>query len=102
MCSSSAEITENNRLSAQPLHIPEHSPYTHQGCASTGLVFTMSVTVDVAAVEPNDAPSVPDTALAPTTKQDRDPYRVAGHCDFCHAPLPLFTRLRTWRGWGFG
>jgi hypothetical protein len=75
---------------------------THQGCASTGLVFTMSVTVDVAAVEPNDAPSVPDTALAPTTKQDRDPYRVAGHCDFCHAPLPLFTRLRTWRGWGFG
>ena len=71
---------------------------THLGCAPTGPVFTMSVTVDTAALELNDAPSAPDRPLA----APRSPRRVAGRCDFCHAPLPLFTRLRTWRGWGLG
>jgi hypothetical protein len=65
-------------------------------------VLTMSVTVDMAALELTDAPLAPDKSLeAPCTAQ-RNPQRVAGRCDFCHAPLPLFTRLRTWRGWGFG
>jgi len=71
---------------------------THVGCAPTGPVFTMSVTVDMAALKLTDAP------LAPEKSQEapRHAQRVAGRCDFCHAPLPLFTRLRTWRGWGFG
>jgi hypothetical protein len=62
----------------------------------------MSIRAEVAAIEPNDAPSAPNTTTASPTQRDRNPHRVAGHCDFCHAPLPLFTRLRTWRGWGFG
>jgi hypothetical protein len=58
----------------------------------------MSVTVDMAALKLTDAP------LAPEKSQEapRHAQHVAGRCDFCHAPLPLFTRLRTWRGWGFG
>jgi hypothetical protein len=75
---------------------------THLGCARTGPVVTMSVTAGVAAIEPHDAQSVPDTPLASPRKRDRNSCSVAGHCDFCHAPLPQFTRLRTWRGWGFG
>ena len=75
---------------------------THQGCAPTGPVFTMSVTVDMAAIELDDAPSLPDKPLAVVPKAERNPQRVPGRCDFCRAPLPLFTRLRTRRGWGFG
>jgi hypothetical protein len=75
---------------------------THQGCASTGPVFTMSITVDMAAIELHDAPSAPEETRASPPKRDRDGQRQAGRCDFCHAPLPAFTRLRTWRGWGFG
>lgn len=75
---------------------------TQRGCAPRGAVFTMSITVDTAAIEHNDALSVPATATAATTRRDRDRQRMAGHCNFCRAPLPLFTRLRTWRGWGFG
>jgi hypothetical protein len=75
---------------------------THLGCAPTGPVFTMSVTVDMTALELNDAVSAPDISLEAPRKAQRSPQRVAGRCDFCHAPLPLFTRLRTWRGWGFG
>jgi hypothetical protein len=67
-----------------------------------GPVFTMSITVDVAVTEPNDAPSAPDSTPASPTKRDHDRHRRVGHCDFCHTPLPKFTRLRTWRGWGFG
>ena len=74
---------------------------THQGCAPTGAVFTMSVTVDMAAIELTDAPSAPDKPLEAAPKARRNPQQVPGRCDFCHAPLPLFTRLRTWRGWGF-
>lgn len=75
---------------------------TQQGCAPVGPVFTMSITVDMAALELTDAPLAADKSLeAPRTAQ-RNSQRVAGRCDFCHAPLPLFTRLRTWRGWGFG
>lgn len=70
---------------------------THQGCAPTGPVFTMSVTVDVAAIELTDAPSALDKPLA----APRNRPRVHGWCDFCHSPLPLFTRLGTRRGWGF-
>ncbi|MGA2189203.1 MAG: hypothetical protein ABSH33_11755 [Steroidobacteraceae bacterium] len=61
-------------------------------------MFTMSVTVDMAALELTDASLAPDKSR----KALRNPQRIAGRCDFCHAPLPLFTRLRTWRGWGFG
>jgi hypothetical protein len=57
----------------------------------------MSVTVDMAALELTDAPFAPEKSH----EARRNPQRVAGRCDFCHAPLPLFTRLRTWRGWGF-
>jgi hypothetical protein len=62
----------------------------------------MSVTVDMAAIELDDAPSPPDKSLGGAPKAVRNPQRVPGRCDFCHAPLALFTRLRTWRGWGFG
>jgi hypothetical protein len=75
---------------------------THLGCAPTVPVFTMSVTVDMAALELTDAPLVPDRPLDAPRKAEHRHQRVAGRCDFCHAPLPLFTRLRTWRGWGFG
>jgi len=71
---------------------------THLGYAPTGPVFTMSVTVDMAALELTDVPSAPDKSF----EAPRNPQRVPGRCDFCHAPLPLFTRLRTWRGSGFG
>ena len=66
-----------------------------------GPVFTMSVTVDVAAIEIDHAPAIPEPvpALPPKLKYQRQ--RQAGRCDFCHAPLPAFTRLRTRRGWGF-
>jgi len=67
-----------------------------------GAVFTMSVTVDMAAIEFNDAPSAADKPLGVPSQARRNHQRVAGRCDFCHAPLPKFTRLRTWRGWGFG
>ncbi len=75
---------------------------TQQGCAPTGPVFTMSVAVDMAALELTDAPSAPDRPLEAPRKAEHRHARVAGRCDFCHAPLPLFTRLRTRRGWGFG
>jgi hypothetical protein len=62
----------------------------------------MSITVDVAAIEIPDAPcTAEETNIAPPTR-DHDGQRQVGRCDFCHAPLPAFTRLRTWRGWGFG
>jgi len=75
---------------------------THLGCASTGTLFTMSITVDMAALELTDAPSAPHRPLEAPGKAPCSPQRITGRCDFCHAPLPLFTRLRTWRGWGFG
>lgn len=75
---------------------------THLGCAPTVPVFTMSVTVDMAALELTDAPLAPDGPLDAPRKAEHHHQRVAGRCDFCHAPLPLFTRLRTWRGWCFG
>jgi hypothetical protein len=75
---------------------------THQGCAPTVPVFTMSVTVDTAATEITDEPPRSAEPLEAAPKAERNPQRVAGQCDFCCAPLPRFTRLRTWRGWGFG
>lgn len=75
---------------------------THQGCAATGPVLTMSVTAERAAIELHDVPPIPEPTSAVPKKRDRDGHRRTGHCDFCHAPLPAFTRLRTWRGWGFG
>jgi hypothetical protein len=75
---------------------------TQQGCAPTVPVFTMSVTVDTAAFEITDAPSGSDKPLEAPRKAQHYHQRVAGRCNFCHALLPLFTRLRTWRGWGFG
>jgi hypothetical protein len=75
---------------------------THLGCAPVEPVFTMSIKADVAPIELNDAQSAPDTPLAASRMHGYNRHRVAGHCDFCHAPLPQFTRLRTWRGWGFG
>jgi hypothetical protein len=75
---------------------------THQGCAPAGPVFTMSIAVISTVIELNDAASAPDMSLTAPLKAEHRHQRVAGRCDFCHAPLPLFTRLRTWRGWGFG
>ena len=75
---------------------------THLGCAPTGPVCTMSVTVDMTALELTDAPSGSDKPIDAARRAVHNPQRVAGRCDFCHGPLPLFTRLRTWRGWGFG
>jgi hypothetical protein len=75
---------------------------THQGCAPTVPVLTMSLTVDVTVIDLTDAPSAPDRPLEAPRQSEQRRARVVGRCDFCHAPLPLFTRLRTWRGWGFG
>jgi len=66
-----------------------------------GPVFTMSITVDVAAIETDHAPAIPEPLPASLPKRDHNGHRQAGRCDFCHAPLPVFTRLRTRRGWGF-
>jgi hypothetical protein len=62
----------------------------------------MSITVDVAAIETDDARSTPEPLRAAPPKRDHQRHRQAGRCDFCHALLPAFTRLRTRRGWGFG
>jgi hypothetical protein len=62
----------------------------------------MPITVDVAAIEITDVPSAPEQTSASPQKHNGHGHRKAGRCDFCHAPLPLFTRLRTGRGWGFG
>lgn len=85
----------------QALRDREEQKVTQQGCAPTGPVFTMSITVDVAATETDNAPATPEpTPLAPR-RRDQDGHRRAGRCEFCHAPLPVFTRLGTRRGWGF-
>ena len=75
---------------------------THGGCAPSGPVFTMSVAVDVAVLELTDAPCAPDRPLEAPRNAERSRHRVPGRCDFCHTPLPLFTRLGTRGGWGFG
>jgi hypothetical protein len=64
-------------------------------------VFTISITVDVAAIEHPDDPSISDPLPVSVPKRDHPRRREAGRCDFCLAPLPAFTRLRTRRGWGF-
>ena len=74
---------------------------TQHGCAPVEPVFTMSITVDVAAIDVDDAPSTSDPLPVAPPKRDHHRERQAGRCDFCHAPLPAFTRLRTRRGWGF-
>ena len=73
---------------------------TQQGCAPTGPVFTISITVDVAAIETADVPELLELLAALPPTRDRDRARQAGRCDFCHASLPAFTRLQTRRGWG--
>ena len=75
---------------------------TQQGCAPVGPVFTMSITVDVAAIETLDAPCTPEERIIAPTRRDDGGQRPVRRCDFCHAPLPAFTRLRSGRGWGFG
>ena len=72
---------------------------TQQGCAPTGPVFTMSITVDLAAIETADVPEILELLAALAPPRDRDRPRQAGRCDFCRAPLPVFTRLQTRRGW---
>jgi hypothetical protein len=79
----------------------EQEKVTQQGCAPVGPVFTMSITVDVAAIEHPDEPAIPEPLRVAPPKRDHQRQRQAGGCDFCHAPLPMFTRLRTRRGWGF-
>ena len=79
----------------------EREKVTQQGCAPLGPVFTMSITVEVAAIEHHDEPAIPEPLPAAPPKRDHHRVRQAGRCDFCHAPLPAFTRLRTRRGWGF-
>jgi len=86
----------------QAWHERRKQKLTHQGCASTGPVFTMAITVDVTATESSDAPSAPDITSALPRKRGHEAHRKAGHCDFCQVRLPRFTRLRTRRGWGFG
>ncbi len=75
---------------------------THQGCATAGAVVTLFITAKVATMEPSNASSVLNLPHAARPLREHPRLRVAGHCAFCHAPLPKFTRLRTWRGWGFG
>ena len=74
---------------------------TQQGCAPVGPVFMMSITVDLAAIETDHAPAIPEPVPALPPKRDHQRQHQVGRCDFCHAPLPAFTRLRTRRGWGF-
>lgn len=86
----------------QALRKRQRDKVTHQGCAPSQAVFTMRVAVDVAAPEPCDALSRPEPAIVVPKTHDPDGHHRVGRCDFCHAPLPLFTRLRTLRGWGLG
>ena len=79
----------------------ESEKVTQQGCAPMGPVFTISITVDVAAIEHHDEPAIPEPLSAAPPKRGHPRQRQAGRCDFCHAPLPMFTRLRTRRGWAF-
>lgn len=74
---------------------------TQQGCAPVGAVFTMSITVDVAAIEHPDEPAISEPVPVSAPEHDHSRHRKSGRCDFCHAPLPVFTRLRTQRGWGY-
>ena len=74
---------------------------TQQGCAPVAPVFTMSIKVDVAAIESADEPAKAEPVPVSMPKRDHRRRREAGRCDFCHAPLPAFTRLRPRRGWGF-
>lgn len=80
----------------------ESEKVTQQGCAPVGPVFTMSITVDMAAIETPDALCTPEERILAPPRRDDGGQRQVRRCDFCHAPLPAFTRLRTWRGWGFG
>jgi hypothetical protein len=79
----------------------QRNKVTQQGCAPVGVVFTMSITVDVAAIEIPDARTPEETHTAPP-RRDHETQRYVRRCAFCHALLPAFTRLRTRRGWGFG
>jgi hypothetical protein len=74
---------------------------TQQGCAPVEPVFTISIPVDVAATEHHDELAISEPVSASVPKHDHPRHREAGRCDFCHVPLPAFTRLRTRRGWGF-
>jgi len=56
----------------------------------------------VAAIETADAPCTPEETTIALPRRDHGGQRQVRRCDFCHAPLPAFTRLRTRRGWGFG
>ena len=78
----------------------EGEKVTQQGCAPVGPVFTMSITVAVAAIETTDVPEILEPVAAVLSTRDHPRQRQAGRCDFCHAPLPAFTRLQTRRGWG--
>ena len=80
----------------------EEAKVTQQGCAPVGPVFRMSITVDVTAIEHQDEPAVTEPLPALPPKRDHHRQRQAGRCDFCYALLPMFTRLRTRRGWGLG
>ena len=80
----------------------ESEKVTQQGCAPVGPVFRMSITVDVTAIEHQDEPAVTEPLPALPPKRDHHRQRQAGRCDFCYALLPMFTRLRTRRGWGLG
>lgn len=86
----------------QALRHRRRDKVTHQGCAPSQSVFTMPITVDVAATEPEDAPPAPNTTTTSPANRHRHGHRVAGRCDFCYAPLPLFTRPHTRRGWAIG
>jgi len=79
----------------------EGEKVTQQGCAPVGPVFTMSITVDVTAIEHPDESANRESAPASPPTRDRHRRRQVGRCDFCHARLPAFTRLRSRRGWGF-
>jgi hypothetical protein len=67
-----------------------------------GPVFTMSITVDVAAIETAVAPCTSEETIIVPPRHGYGGQRQVRRCDFCHAPLPAFTRLRMLRGWGFG
>jgi hypothetical protein len=61
----------------------------------------MSITVDVAAIEHPNELAISEPVAVSVPKHEHPRRREAGRCDFCHAPLPQFTRLRTRRGWAY-
>ena len=75
---------------------------TQQGCAPVGPVFTMSITVDVAAIETADAPCSPEETIIACRGVTMVVSARLDGAIFAMRRCRRSHGLRTRRGWGFG